>query len=179
MACIDRSILRGLLAGALVLGSGLVACGNSADARADRAQESAAAEVVAEAAPAPSARTPVAEGPVRIGAGQTVDLNAHLAAGEYTVFDFMSDYCPPCRQIAPWMDRLHAERDDVTVVKVDINRPGQRGIDWGSPVARQFGLRSIPHFKIYDPEGKLVAEGDAAWQMLTGWLEKLPAVTQG
>lgn len=114
--------------------------------------------------------------PVRISQGEEVELADFAVVGEVTVFDFMSDYCPPCKQIAPWMDRLHNEREGVSVVKVDINRPGVRGIDWKSPVAAQFGLSSIPHFKVLDAEGKLVAEGDRAWQMLVVWLGELPVV---
>jgi thiol-disulfide isomerase/thioredoxin len=112
--------------------------------------------------------------PIRVSQGQQIDLADYAVKGEFTVFDFMSDYCPPCQRIAPWMDRLHNEREGVSVVKVDINRPGVRGIDWKSPVAAQFRLSSIPHFKVMDTEGNLVAEGDEAWQMLVAWLEELP-----
>jgi hypothetical protein len=33
-----------------------------------------------------------------------------------------------------------------------------KGIDWKAPVAQECGMNSIPHFKIYGPDGKLVAE---------------------
>jgi hypothetical protein len=67
--------------------------------------------------------------------------------------------------------KLHKTRDDIAVVKVDINRPGVKGIDWHSPVAKQFQLESIPHFKVYGPDGTLKAEGDAADEMVTGWFD--------
>jgi hypothetical protein len=38
-------------------------------------------------------------------------------------------------------------------------------------VARQFNLQSIPHFKVYDPDGQLKAEGDEAYAMVRGWLK--------
>ena len=38
------------------------------------------------------------------------------------------------------------------------HRPGVKKIDWQSPVAKQFGLRSIPQFRIYGPAGRLQAE---------------------
>jgi len=66
---------------------------------------------------------------------------------------------------------LHKSRDDIAVVKVDINRPGVKGIDWESPVAQQYQLHSIPHFKIYGPDGKLQAEGDAAYDQVQKWVE--------
>lgn len=82
--------------------------------------------------------------------------------GKVTIFDFTSEGCPPCRAIAPHLHKLHAERSDIVVVEVDLNRPGVGGIDWDSPVAHQYGLDSIPAFKVYGTNGRLQAEGEAA-----------------
>ena len=109
--------------------------------------------------------------PAHISKGQTINLADYLVPGKTTVFDFYSEYCPPCRRIAPELVRLHQTRDDIAVVKVDINRPAVKGIDWQSPVARQFRLESIPHFKIFGPDGKLKAQGDPAYEMVLGWLK--------
>lgn len=110
--------------------------------------------------------------PPRISQGQTITLSEHLVKGKITIFDFTSDYCPPCRQIGPLLDELHRRRDDLAVVKVDINRPDVKRIDWQSPVAKQFSLRSIPHFKIYDANGNLRSEGQEAYDEVTRWLER-------
>ena len=40
----------------------------------------------------------------------------------------------------------------MVVKKVDI-------VKWDSPVARQFGLRQIPHLLLYDGQGRLVCSG--------------------
>ncbi len=109
--------------------------------------------------------------PASISHGATVRLEEHAVPGKTTIFDFYSEFCPPCVAIAPALERLHASRPDIAVVKVDVNRPDVRGIDWKSPVVAQFGLNSIPHFKIYSPEGKLIAEGDAAKKMVRDWLK--------
>jgi thiol-disulfide isomerase/thioredoxin len=109
--------------------------------------------------------------PAHISQGQEVQLADYLVPGKTTVFDFYSEYCPPCRAIAPRLEELHMARADIVVVKVDINRPGVKGIDWKSPVARQYKLESIPHFKVYDPDGKLQAEGDEAYDLVTSWLK--------
>lgn len=122
------------------------------------------------AAFAADARTK-AEKPEKIAHGAEVKITDYLVPGKTTVFDFTSEYCPPCRAIAPKLDALHAKRDDIVVVKVDINRPEHKGIDWKSPVARQYQLQSVPHFKVYGADGKLQAEGDAAWQFVAGLLE--------
>ena len=97
-----------------------------------------------------------------ISHGEPVDIERHLVKGKTVVFDFYSDYCGPCRQVGPRLEKLDARREDLVVIRVDINRPGVQGIDWNSTVARQYGLRSIPHFVIYSPDGKKVAEGQEA-----------------
>lgn len=120
------------------------------------------------------ARTEAGGEPQRVSYGAEISLTDYAIDGQIVVFDFMSDYCPPCQRIAPWMDRLHKERDDITVVKVDINRDGVRGIDWGSPVVRQYRIQSVPHFKVMNAEGKVLAEGESAQVMIMEWLQELP-----
>ena len=77
--------------------------------------------------------------------------------------------------LAPMLEKVHATRKDVAVVAVDINRAGVKGIDWKSPVAKQYGLRSIPHFKVFGPDGKMIAEDKpddaAARKMITQWFK--------
>jgi hypothetical protein len=113
--------------------------------------------------------------PVRVAYGQPINLADYLVPGKTTVFDFTSKYCPPCVAIAPDLEKLHAKRDDIVVVFVDINRPETKGIDWKSPVAQQHGMRSISHFKVFGPDGKMIAEDtpkDAkARQMVTKWFK--------
>ena len=120
-------------------------------------------------APAGSA-TKKAE-PARIAHGERVNLKDYVVPGKTTIFDFTSEYCPPCRAIAPAMHKLHTDRADIVVVEVDLNRPGVKGIDWQSPVAKQYSMQSIPHFKVYGPNGALKAEGDEAYGLVTGMLQ--------
>ena len=115
----------------------------------------AAGESAGPPAPEPASAAPITH-------GEAVDIERHLVKGKTVIFDFYSDYCPPCRNVAPRLEKLDASRDDLVVIRVDINRPGVQGIDWNSPVARQYGLRSIPHFVIYSPAGTQVAEGQEA-----------------
>lgn len=96
--------------------------------------------------------------PQHVSMGKEVKLADYLVPGKTVVFDFYSEYCGPCKAVAPQLEALHAKRADLVVVKIDINRPGIKGIDWRSPVAAQYKLRSIPHFKVYGPDGKLRAE---------------------
>lgn len=101
--------------------------------------------------------------PLRIAQGERVELTDYLVPGKTVIFDFTSKYCPPCRAYDEPLHQLHQKRDDIVVVKVDINRPDVTRIDWKSPVAQQYGLQSIPQFKVYGPDGKLVAEDRIAY----------------
>lgn len=98
--------------------------------------------------------------------GERAELHSLLHNGKTTIFDFYSDYCPPCRKISPRLEELDRKRDDIVVVKININRKNVRGIDWNSPLARQYDLRSIPYFIIYDSSGHLTHKGNAAWQQV-------------
>jgi len=95
--------------------------------------------------------------------GEEVYIEDFVRGGKTTIFDFYSEYCPPCRKISPWLQELDSRRDDILVFKVDINRKGIRGIDWRSPVVKQFNLKSVPHFIIYNSTGKRTHEGSAAY----------------
>jgi thiol-disulfide isomerase/thioredoxin len=109
--------------------------------------------------------------PLVISNGRKVKLADYLVTGKTTVFDFYSPYCPTCREIAGDIEKLHESRGDLAVVLVNINRPEVKVIDWNSPVAKQYALPSTPQLKVYGPDGKLVAEGKPAYQMVTGWFK--------
>jgi thioredoxin len=157
----------------LALLAALVACqsGNAqTETPADAQSESAAAT--------PSVEKP--EKPRVIGQGAVVDLFAERDPARTTVFDFTSEYCGPCRMFAPYLDKLHEMRPDITVVKVDINRPGVRGIDFGSPTAAPFRIPSIPHFKVMEADGTMIAEGEPARQLVVKWITELqPPAAEG
>lgn len=91
--------------------------------------------------------------------GEAFDLAAHLAAGKYTIVDFYADWCAPCRALDPQLRRLAASRGDVAIRKVDI-------VDWTSAVVKQFGVTSLPHMQVYDPNGVLLGQGDDAYQVI-------------
>lgn len=111
--------------------------------------------------------------PAHVAMGQTIVLADHLVPGKTTIVDFTSKYCGPCQVYNEPLAKLHAARADLAVVKVDINRPDVKRIDWQSPVAQQFKLQSIPHFKVYGPDGKLLAEGNDARALVHKFVEEL------
>ena len=51
---------------------------------------------------------------------------------------------------------------DDSVLPFQLNRADVRGIDWQSPVAKQYNMRSIPYFKVFGPDGQQIADGKEA-----------------
>jgi thiol-disulfide isomerase/thioredoxin len=90
--------------------------------------------------------------------GEKVNIEANLVPGRVNVVDFYADWCGPCRELAPRLEAL-AAKNGMVVLKVDI-------LNWGSPVAKQFDIHSIPHLIIYDKSGKKIAEGGDAMEYL-------------
>ena len=52
------------------------------------------------------------------------------------LIDFWATWCGPCKMIAPIVEEIAAERNDITVVKIDV--------DQEMDLAVQFGITSIP-----------------------------------
>lgn len=98
--------------------------------------------------------------------GGRVNIESLIRPGKTNIVDFYSDYCPPCRKISPMLKKLDRKRDDIVVIKLDVNRPGVRGIDWGSPLVQQYNLRALPYFMIYDSAGNLTHRGERALQQV-------------
>lgn len=104
--------------------------------------------------------------------GERLDIKPLVVKGQTTIVDFHSPYCPPCVKLAPLLAQLTQKRADINVRKVNINRPEVQGIDWNSPLAQQYSLRSVPYFVIFDGKGKLVAEGQEATRRIVDWLKE-------
>ena len=67
------------------------------------------------------------------------------------VVDFWAAWCGPCRVMSPILEELAAERDDLRVVKVDV--------DHNQRVAAQYGVLSMPTFMVFKqgaPVGQIV-----------------------
>jgi len=84
-----------------------------------------------------------------ISHGEQVDINQHLALGNVTVVEFYADWCGPCRRLSPSLEQMAQTDPEVALRKIDIVR-------WGTPVAQQFNIRSVPQVNVYNRAGSLV-----------------------
>jgi thioredoxin 1 len=107
--------------------------------------------------------------------GQRLEISSILVAGKTTLLEYYSDQCPPCRQMAPVMEFLAAQRPDLAIRKLNIDRVGHQGIDFDSPLAQQMGLQSVPSFGIYDGQGKMLAQGVEAKNQVREWYSQAKA----
>lgn len=62
-------------------------------------------------------------------------FNEAVKSGKALV-DFYADWCGPCRMMAPILEAVAAEREDLTVAKVNVDECGE--------LASRFGVMSIP-----------------------------------
>lgn len=66
-----------------------------------------------------------------------------------TLVDFFADRCGPCKMLAPMIEEISEERENETVLKVDIDAIPE--------AAEEFGIMSIPTIMIFK-DGKMVGE---------------------
>jgi thiol-disulfide isomerase/thioredoxin len=107
--------------------------------------------------------------------GKVIAIDGLACAGKVTVVDFSSDYCAPCVELAMFLiqtSKSYPAR--YAIRRVNINRPGFNGIDYESPVSKQYGIKDLPLIVVYDNRVK-VAEGNAARQWLIDDIKKMVA----
>ena len=81
--------------------------------------------------------------------GKKVNLDHMKKKGKITIVDFYADWCGPCRKISPYLEEIANKNAEVHLVKINV-------VNWGTPVAKQFKLKSIPHVRVYNKRGKQI-----------------------
>ena len=60
------------------------------------------------------------------------------------IVDFWGPHCPPCRQLAPELEKVVRENSGrVSVVKVDVESAAN------APLAKHFGIHAIPEMRVF------------------------------
>jgi thioredoxin 1 len=63
------------------------------------------------------------------------------AGDKLVVVKMGADWCPPCRTLAPLLEKLAAERTDVVLISVDVDKCGE--------VASKLKVSGIPDTRIF------------------------------
>ena len=67
--------------------------------------------------------------------------------------DFWAPWCGPCRMVAPVLDEIAEEREDIRVVKINVDEEPE--------LARQFQIMSIPTLLVME-NGQVVKKATGA-----------------
>ena len=65
-----------------------------------------------------------------------------LESDKPVLVDFTAAWCPPCRAMNPILDEIAASRDDLRIVKLDV--------DDNQTIAAQYGVMSMPTFMLFN-----------------------------
>ena len=71
------------------------------------------------------------------------------ASSKPVIVDFWAEWCGPCRMIAPILEEVAADHDEIVVAKLNV--------DENPSTAAQYGVTSIPTMNVFSG-GKVVKQ---------------------
>ncbi|XP_057788852.1 thioredoxin F, chloroplastic-like [Salvia miltiorrhiza] len=102
-------------------------------------------------------RTKVSSDSAAAAAGQVTEVNkdtfwpiVKAAGAKIVVLDMYTQWCGPCKVMAPKFQELSEKHEDIVFLKLDCNQENK-------PLAKELGIKVVPTFKILKDE-KVIKE---------------------
>ena len=73
-------------------------------------------------------------------------------SGKVTVVEFGAEWCPPCKILAPILDKLSKELKDVNIVTIDTDKE--------KVLAFRYAILNLPTLMFFDANGRQVSRGE-------------------
>ncbi len=82
---------------------------------------------------------------------------------EYALVDFFATWCGPCKMIGPVLESVSSNRDNIKIIKVDVDK--------FESLARTYGVMSIPTLILFK-NGQVIDKkvGFLAEPLLNEWI---------
>ena len=111
--------------------------------------------------------------------GEALDVKSCLENDKITVIEFYSKHNSDCDQMKVVLEYLSAHRPDLAIRLVNIDRKGQKGPDYNSPLAQQLKLKRVPAFEIYNRQGDLSSKEELAAAQIRDWYQAAKRIEKG
>ena len=87
-----------------------------------------------------------------------------LKSEKPVLVDFWATWCCPCKMIAPVLDEISKERQDIIIAKLDV--------DENQEISPRFGVRGIPTMCIFqNGEVEAIKVGATTKSALSAWID--------
>ena len=82
---------------------------------------------------------------------------------DYALVDFFATWCGPCKMMGPVLENVAANRDNIKIIKVDVDK--------FESLAKTYGVMSIPTLILFK-KGQIVDKkvGFVAEPLLNDWI---------